>query len=179
MDVGRRLQLEAVRALHESKRARLGSRRMSRELRRQGHDVGRYRARSLMREAGAVCQQRRRFKATTDSRHGHAIAPNLLQRAFEVDAPNRVWVADITAVWTFSGWVYLAAPPDYRLVGRQTHAGGIGHGCSADGDRAATPRTGTAASFGQGLAVRIRRLPHGSRSRRHGAVDEPQRRLLG
>ena len=112
MDVGRRLQLEAVRALHESKRARLGSRRMSRELRRQGHDVGRYRARSLMREAGAVCQQRRRFKATTDSRHGHAIAPNLLQRAFEVDAPNRVWVADITAVWTFSGWVYLAAVMD-------------------------------------------------------------------
>lgn len=112
MDVLRSLQLEAVKELHTQKRGRLGSRRMARELRRQGHQVGRHRARSLMREAGVVCRQRRRFKATTDSQHGLAIAPNLLQRSFDVDAPNTAWVADITAVWTFGGWVYLAAVMD-------------------------------------------------------------------
>ncbi len=112
MNPGRELQIEAVKALHQAKRGRLGSRRMARELRRQGHEVGRYRARSLMQAAGVVCQQRRRFKATTDSRHAHAIAPNLLQRNFEVSAPNTAWVADITAIWTFSGWVYLAAVLD-------------------------------------------------------------------
>jgi transposase InsO family protein len=73
-----------------------------------------------MREAGIECRVRRRFRSTTDSNHGQAVAPNLLQRQFEVAEPNRAWVADITAIWTLQGWLYLAAVLDLhdrQLVG--------------------------------------------------------------
>ena len=104
--------LERVRAIHRRVRGSYGSRRMARVLQREGFAVGRYQARSLMREAGVRCRQRRRWRATTDSGHGLAVAPNRLQRCFEVAEPNRVWVADITAIWTFGGWLYLAAVLD-------------------------------------------------------------------
>ncbi|MCG5499192.1 IS3 family transposase, partial [Ectothiorhodospira variabilis] len=71
--------------------------------------VGRAQARSLMREAGVEARQRRRWRATTDSNHGYPVAPNRLERCFQVSEPNCAWVADITAVWTFQGWLYLAA----------------------------------------------------------------------
>lgn len=104
--------LELVRKIHRRKRGSYGSRRMARELHRHGYAAGRHRARTLMREAGVECRQRRRWKATTDSDHGQAVAPNLLQRQFEVAEANRVWVADITAMWTLQGWLYLAAVLD-------------------------------------------------------------------
>jgi len=85
---------------------------MALALQREGFQVGRYRARSLMREAGVECRQRRRYRSTTDSRHGCPVAPNLLDRQFEVDEPNRAWCADITAIWTLEGWLYLAAVID-------------------------------------------------------------------
>jgi transposase InsO family protein len=62
----------------------------------------------------------RRFRKTTDSRHQHRIAPNLLARRFAVAAPNRVWAGDITYVPTRSGWLYLAVLLDLhsrRVVG--------------------------------------------------------------
>jgi transposase InsO family protein len=49
---------------------------------------------------------------TTDSRHGHAIAPNLLERRFDVAMPDTVWLADIWYVPTDEGWLYLAAVKD-------------------------------------------------------------------
>ena len=54
-------------------------------------------------------RRRKRPPITTDSRHGYGIAPNLLQRAFEADRPNTIWLADITYVATDEGWLYLAA----------------------------------------------------------------------
>jgi putative transposase len=57
---------------------------------------------------------------TTDSKHTQRIAANLLQRDFTADVPNKVWVTDVTAVWTLVGWVYLAAIVDLfsrRVVG--------------------------------------------------------------
>ncbi len=50
----------------------------------------------------------KRFKLTTNSRHSFPVADNVLDRKFNVDAPNKVWTADITYVWTFEGWLYLA-----------------------------------------------------------------------
>ena len=85
---------------------------MAKELRRRGHTVGRYQARSLMQEAGVACRQRRRYRHTTDSDHGLPVAPNLLKRQFTVPEPNQAWVADITAIWTLEGWLYLAAVLD-------------------------------------------------------------------
>ena len=52
--------------------------------------------------------QRRKFKATTDSKHSWLVAPNLLERHFSVDEPNKIWVMDITYIWTWEGWLYLS-----------------------------------------------------------------------
>ena len=61
-----------------------------------------------MREHGIRARHKRRFKATTDSKHSMPVAPNLLQRNFTPAAPNRVWTGDITYIQTGEGWLYLA-----------------------------------------------------------------------
>ena len=111
-DPDRARRVKLVQAIHEQERGSYGSRRMARELRRRGEPVGRSQARSLMREAGVEARQRRRWRTTTDSDHGDPIAPDRLQRRFLVSEPDRFWVADITAVWTLEGWLYLAAVLD-------------------------------------------------------------------
>lgn len=66
----------------------------------------------LMREAKIVAVQKRRFRITTNSKHNYPVWPNILCRNFTVDRPNAVWVSDITYIWTFEGWLYLAAVLD-------------------------------------------------------------------
>ena len=81
---------------------------MAKQLQEDGFAVGRYKARRLMHQAGvAVRRPRQRRPVTTDSRHGYAVAPNLLARQFDVERPDQVWVGDITYVWTAEGWLYL------------------------------------------------------------------------
>ena len=63
----------------------------------------------LMRGNDIVAIHRRKFKATTNSKHSYSVWPNLLNRNFIVARPNSVWVSDITYIWTFEGWLYLAA----------------------------------------------------------------------
>ena len=111
-DPERARRVALVEWIHKQKRGSYGSRRMARELQRRGESVGRSQARSLMREAGVQARQRRRWRATTDSGHGYPVAPDRLQRRFLVPVPNCFWVADITAVWTLEGWLYLAAVLD-------------------------------------------------------------------
>src|SRR5437762_2539504 len=65
-----------------------------------------------MQNAGIQGRGKRRFRRTTDSRHMNPIAPNLLARDFETDAPNEVWVTDVTAIATWEGWLYLAVMLD-------------------------------------------------------------------
>jgi transposase InsO family protein len=108
-DPDRVRRIALVREIHQHKRGRYGRRRMAKELQRRGEPVGRAQARSLMRAAGVAARQRRRWCATTDSDHGDPVAPDRLQRRVLVPAPNRFWVADITAVWTLQGWLYRAA----------------------------------------------------------------------
>ena len=62
----------------------------------------------LMHRNGILAIQRRKFKATTNSKHNYPVWPNLLNRNFIVTRPNSVWVSDITYIWTFEGWLYLA-----------------------------------------------------------------------
>ncbi len=110
-------------AAHEKSRGTYGSPRLHRDLAARGHRVGRQRVERLMRENGIVAKRRRRFRRTTDSNHSNPIAPNLLARRFESEAPNLVWVTDVTCVWTAEGWLYLAAILDLcsrRVVGWAT-----------------------------------------------------------
>lgn len=111
-----KLDLATVKAFERS-RGTYGTRRISAQLRRDGHQVGRHRARTLMRKNGLKVRRKKRFKRTTDSRHSHPIAPNLLERDFNPPAPNQVWTGDITYVWTREGWLYLAVLID--LFSRQ------------------------------------------------------------
>jgi transposase InsO family protein len=66
----------------------------------------------LMRVNGIVAVQKRKFRATTNSSHDYRVWPNVLNRTFEVERPNAVWVSDITYVWTWEGWLYVAAVLD-------------------------------------------------------------------
>ena len=66
-----------------------------------------------MREHGlAVIRKKRRLPMTTDSRHSHPIASNLLEQKFEATRPDTTWLADITYVTTDEGWLYVAALKD-------------------------------------------------------------------
>lgn len=94
-----------------------GSPRMTRELHAEGINCGHNRVARLMRENGIRAVIPRRFKVTTNSKHHHPIAENILNQCFEATHPNQVWVADITYIWTMQGWLYLAAVMD--LYSRQ------------------------------------------------------------
>jgi transposase InsO family protein len=109
-----------LRALHKKSDRSYGSRRMAKGLQIKGYNVGRYRARNLMRKANIECKQRRRFRVTTKNNHAFPIAENVLNRHFTVTVPNCVWVADITYLWTNEGWLYLSVVLDLfsrRVVG--------------------------------------------------------------
>ena len=69
---------------------------------------GENRVAQIMREAGIRSRTKKKFKATTNSRHNLPVAPNLLNQDFTVDAPDRTWVSDITYIHTEKGWLYLA-----------------------------------------------------------------------
>ena len=79
--------------------------------------MGKQRVQKLMQQQGIRARGKRRFKVTTDSAHDLPIAPNLLDRQFTVDAPNKVWAGDITYIATDEGWLFLAAVID--LFSRQ------------------------------------------------------------
>jgi putative transposase len=66
----------------------------------------------VMRAGGIFAIQKRRFRVTTNSKHGYPVWPNVLDRNFVVQKPNAVWVSDITYIWTLEGWLYLAAVLD-------------------------------------------------------------------
>ena len=85
-------------------------------LKAAGYRIGRKRVARLMRENDIRPRTKRKFKVTTDSRHDHPIAPNLLDRQFTVEAPNTVWLADLSYIWTREGWLYLAVVLDLFSV---------------------------------------------------------------
>lgn len=105
---------EEIRRRQHSHRGRYGRRRMRRELSSAlGSSINEKRVGRLMRQAGLQSRKRRRFRVvTTDSKHAHPIAPNVLERDFEASAPDQKWVADLTYVPTEEGWLYLALVMD-------------------------------------------------------------------
>jgi transposase InsO family protein len=81
-----------VKAAHKTGRGAYGSPRVHRELRAKGRRVGRKRVERLMRQEGICGRKKRRFRKTTDSNHPDPIAPNVLERNFNVDLPDTAWV---------------------------------------------------------------------------------------
>ena len=112
--------LVELQARHQRHRHCYGSPRMTADLRAAGWRVNRKRIARLMRQAGIRARGRCRRRYTTQSQHAYPVVPNRLNQQFEVSAPNRVWVTDITYVATDEGWVYLALVLDLfsrKLVG--------------------------------------------------------------
>ena len=110
----------AIRAIHQGSRQTYGAPRVHAELHAHGRPVGRKRVARLMKQDGLRGRRPRRWRTTTDSQHAWPIAENVVQRVFHTDAPNQVWVTDITYVWTWEGWLYLAVVLDLfarRVVG--------------------------------------------------------------
>lgn len=104
--------LALIQAIHKALKGAYGSPRMVRELRARGYPASKPRVERLMRENGIRARHKRRYKATTDSKHRLPVAPNLLNRNFAPPAPNQSWSADITYIWTDEGWLYLAVVLD-------------------------------------------------------------------
>lgn len=110
--------LERIVAIHKASRGTYGAPRLHAELRHEGWHCGRKRVARLMRQAGLEGCHRRRFKVTTRPRKGAELAPDLVNRVFRADVPNRLWLADITYVPTDEGFLYVATVLDAfsRLV---------------------------------------------------------------
>ena len=113
-----------VCVIHQASRRTYGSPRVQAELRAQDVRCGRKRVARLRREAGLRVKVRRPLRPkTTDSRHSHRVAGNVLDRRFavtEIEATNRIWAGDITYIPTREGWLYLAVILDLasrRVVG--------------------------------------------------------------
>ncbi|WP_409420050.1 IS3 family transposase [Pseudaeromonas sp. ZJS20] len=108
-----------VRRLFKESRGSAGSRTLMLRLRELGHQIGRFKVRSLMKEAGLVSKQpgSHAYKAAQCERPD---IPNLLAREFAVAQPNRAWCGDITYVWAGGRWYYLAVVLDLctrRVIG--------------------------------------------------------------
>jgi transposase-like protein len=106
-----------IRTEFDKSRAAYGTRRLKHILLGHQRTVSRRRINRLMREANLACKSKRKFKATTNSRHDLPIAPNHLDRQFTVNQPNQTYVGDITYVHTQEGWLYPAVVID--LFSRQ------------------------------------------------------------
>jgi putative transposase len=114
-----RLEIE-IAAAHERTRQTYGRERLQADLLDHGVSVGLHRIRRIRTKLGLRCKQKRKFRNTTDSKHDLPVAPNLLERNFDMSMPNQAWVSDITYVWTDEGWLYLAGIKDLfngELVG--------------------------------------------------------------
>lgn len=100
--------LERIKRIHKKSQGCYGSRRIQAELRALGIICNRKRVSRIMRENGIEAKQRRRYKVTIKSNHNKAVAVNLVNRNFATEAANKIWVSDITYIWTKEGWLYLA-----------------------------------------------------------------------
>jgi putative transposase len=112
--------LERIREIHAASRGTYGAPRIHAELAALGCTVGRKRVARLMRAAGLAGVSRRKGVRTTRRDSRARPAPDLVQREFTADAPDRLWVADITYIPTWAGFLYLAVVLDAfsrRIVG--------------------------------------------------------------
>ena len=104
--------LVLIREEHAKSRGTYGAPRIHAALKKRGEICGLHRVERLTQSAGIRAKMRRKFQKTTDSKHPHPVAPNILAQNFTVSAPNQVWVSDITYIWTDEGWLFLASTLD-------------------------------------------------------------------
>ncbi len=116
----------AIRRVWDAHFQVYGSRKVWKQLRREGHEVARCTVQRLMRETGLAGAARGRAWITTTVPHTDAVRPpDLVERAFVAERPNQLWVSDFTYVATWHGFVYVAFVIDVfarRIVGCRVSA---------------------------------------------------------
>lgn len=108
-----------LRALHKEHREALGTRGLSKELRKEGIIIGRYRMRTLIKTFG-LQRRRPRYAHYRRATKPALVAPNILDRRFNPTQPDTLWAGDITYIRVGNGWLYLAVVMDLfsrRIVG--------------------------------------------------------------
>jgi len=111
---------ERIQEIHKYSRGTYGAPRSHAELKKQGWRIGKKRIVRLMRAAGLVGVSRRKWICTTQRRKGARPAPDLVERNFTADGPDQLYVADITYIPTWAGFLFLAVVLDVctrRVVG--------------------------------------------------------------
>lgn len=101
-----------IKGVHQKSRQRYGSPRIYEALKAKQVAVSRPRVARLMKQAQLKARMKKRFKATTDSKHEYAVSENLLNCHFSAIATGQAWVSDITYIRTQAGWLYLTVVLD-------------------------------------------------------------------
>jgi putative transposase len=164
--VDRRLRKD-IRVIFEESRETYGTPRVHDELRDLGIRCSRKRVARLMKEDQLVPKKARRFRVTTISAPSHEKAPNILNRQFQVDAPDTAWAGDITYLWTPDGWLYLAVLLD--LYSRRVISWALSTEITQDLSLAALDRAVFERNPGAGL------LHHTDRGSQYTSNDYRQR----
>ena len=112
--------LNRIQSIHADSGENYGSIKTWKTLKHEGESCGRHRVARLRRINGIIAKRMRRFLAAYAARNSAPAAPNLLAQDFTAEAPNRIWVGDITFIPTRKGWLYLAVVLDLysrRVIG--------------------------------------------------------------
>ena len=104
--------LANLKEVFEQSKQRYGSRRITKVLKSKGISCYKNKISKLMQENMIYPKYKRRYRATTDSNHNQQKAPDLVQRNFNPNKPNKIWVGDITYIETKQGWLYLSVVID-------------------------------------------------------------------
>jgi len=113
--------IEKIKKIHKNSRGTYGSPRVHAEIKKLGEACSRKRISKLMRGEKIQAKMRKKWKVTTQpNKTSIMTAPNYLDQNFSVEEPNKVWVSDITYVFTQEGWLYVAIVLDLfsrKIVG--------------------------------------------------------------
>ena len=172
-----------VRTIHKESGGTYGVPRVHAELHRRGCRVSRKRVARLMRETGLAGVSRRTGTRTTRREPGHRAPPDRVERVFQADAPNCIWVADITYVPTWAGFLYLAVVLD--VFSRKVVGWAMANHLRTElvlealnmGDRTAPSRRGHP-SLRQGRAVHFARFRQAVSGDGNRDLDRVRWRLL-
>jgi transposase InsO family protein len=104
--------VSAIERLHQESNQTYGSPRIHAALIRDGEQCSEDKVARLMRKHCIRAKTKKKFKATTNSKHHLPVADNVLDRNFSPEKPNESWAGDITYLWTREGWLYLAVVID-------------------------------------------------------------------
>ena len=101
------LMKEKITAIYFESKQRYGSPRITIELNTLGFKISRFTVAKYMKELGLRSKLNKKFKITTNSKHNYLVVENVLNRQFLTSEPSKVWVSDITYIYTKEGFLYL------------------------------------------------------------------------